>query len=302
VTFSIVARDPETGDFGVAVASKFLAVGSVVPWARAGVGATATQAFANVRFGPDSLELLAAGTDASTVLEQLLAGDDLREERQVGIVDARGGSASHTGRDCFDWAGGRTGEGYAAQGNILAGPHVIDAMVQRYEVGGLAFPELLLAALAAGDAAGGDRRGKESAAIVVVREAGGYGGGNDRWVDLRVDDHGEPVPELARLVELQRLYFDRPLATQLLPMDAPLATELRRALSSLGVETGRAPSFPAASDRPAIGEPRSLPEGWDEAWQAALVAWMAMENLEERTAAAGWIDPRVLDYLRARAR
>jgi uncharacterized Ntn-hydrolase superfamily protein len=301
VTFSIVARDPEGGDLGVAVASRFLAVGGVVPWARAGVGAIATQAFANVRFGPDGLELLAAGTDASTVLTQLLAADDLREERQVGIVDAGGRSANHTGRDCFDWAGGRTGEGYAAQGNILAGPRVIDAMVERYSAGGAAFPELLLATLAAGDAAGGDRRGRESAAILVVREAGGYGGGNDRWLDLRVDDHADPIPELARLVELQRLYFDRPAPSDLIPLDTPLATELRDALTVLGVARGQAAAFPINPVRPAIGEPRPAPEGWDDTWQAALMDWMSMENLEERAAAAGWIDPRVLDYVRRRA-
>ena len=300
MTFSIVGRDPLSGDLGIAVASKFLAVGAVVPWARAGVGATATQSFANVRFGPDSLDFLAAGRSAGDVLDELLAADDLREQRQVGIVDARGGSATHTGRNCFEWAGGRNGDGYAAQGNILAGARVIDAMVERFSGGALPFPELLLASLAAGDEAGGDRRGRESAAIIVVREGGGYGGGNDRWLDLRVDDHPDPVPELRRLLELQRLYFDRPSVAELVPVDAALARELRGALTSLGVEPGRSPSFATAEARPAIGTPRSLPDGWDDAWQAALVDWMSVENLEERTAAAGWIDPRVLEYLRKR--
>jgi uncharacterized Ntn-hydrolase superfamily protein len=302
MTFSIVARDSASGDLGVAVASKFLAVGSVVPWARAGVGAVATQSFANVSSGPDGLALMASGVHAVDVLSTLLAKDELREERQVGIVDARGGAATHTGRSCFDWAGGRTGDGFAAQGNILAGGQVVDAMVDRFLAGGLPFPELLLAALAAGDEVGGDRRGRESAAILVVRDRGGYGGGNDRWMDLRVDDHPDPVPELARLVDLQRLYFDRPSAEELLPLDAALATEVRDRLTRLGVRPGGRPSFPADESRPVIGSPRPLPDGWDEAWQSTLVDWMSVENLEERTAAPGWIDPRVVEYLRRQAR
>jgi uncharacterized Ntn-hydrolase superfamily protein len=299
MTFSIVARDASTGDLGVAVASKFLAVGAVVPWARAGIGATATQAFANVAFGPESLELLAAGGSARAVLARLLASDELREERQVGIVDAHGGAASHTGRNCFDWAGSRTGDGLAAQGNILAGPAVVDALVGRFATGGLAFPELLVACLADADAAGGDRRGRESAAILVVREGGGYGGGTDRWIDLRVDDHPDPVPELRRLLDLQRLYFDRPDPAELVALDESLAAEVRLRLQALDVgPAGRAAMFPADAGRPVIGAPRSLPSGWDDAWQTALIDWMSVENLEERAAAPGWIDPRVLDYLR----
>jgi uncharacterized Ntn-hydrolase superfamily protein len=298
MTFSIVARDPATGDLGVAVASKFLAVGAVVPWARAGIGATATQAFANVAFGPDSLELLATHR-APAVLERLLAGDELREERQVGIVDAHGGAASHTGRNCFDWAGSRTGDGFAAQGNILAGPKVVDALAERFVAGGLAFPELLLACLADADQAGGDRRGRESAAILVVRAGGGYGGGTDRWIDLRVDDHPDPVPELRRLLDLQRLYFDRPEPADLVALDESLAAEIRRRLEQLGVGPGgRAAMFPTEAGRRGIGVPRPLPANWDDAWQTALIDWMSVENLEERAAAPGWIDPRVLDYLR----
>jgi uncharacterized Ntn-hydrolase superfamily protein len=299
MTFSIVARDAVTGDLGVAVASKFLAVGSVVPWARAGVGATATQAFANVSFGPTSLELLGEGGDAASVLERMLAGDELREERQVGVVDSGGRAATHTGRNCFDWAGGRTGDGFAAQGNILAGPAVVDALVERFVAGGLAFPERLVACLADADAAGGDRRGRESAAILVVREGGGYGGGSDRWIDLRVDDHPDPVPELRRLLDLQRLYFDRPDPADLVALDESLAAEIRRRLEALRVgPAGRAAIFPSEAGRPLIGEPRPLPRGWDDAWQTALINWMSVENLEERAAAPGWIDPRVLDHLR----
>jgi uncharacterized Ntn-hydrolase superfamily protein len=160
VTYSIVARNPETGDLGVAVQSKFLAVGAVVPWARAGVGAIATQAFANVDYGPKGLALLAEGHSADGALRQLVAADDGREHRQAGIVDARGGSATHTGRDCFAWAGGRTGENYAAQGNILADAPVVDGLVDTFLAGGKPFPELLVACLSAAEEAGGDRRGR----------------------------------------------------------------------------------------------------------------------------------------------
>jgi uncharacterized Ntn-hydrolase superfamily protein len=308
VTYSIVARDPATGDLGVAVQSKFLAVGSCVPWAAAGVGAVATQSFANVAYGPDGLALLRAGASAADAVARLTAADDLREERQVGIVDARGRAATHTGRGCFAWAGGRTGDGYAAQGNILAGSGVVDSLVDTFTTAGRPFPELLVSCLAAADAAGGDRRGRESAALLVVREGAGYGGGNDRWIDLRVDDHPDPIGELARILDLTRLYFDRPTPGDLRPIDAATAGVLRTLLTGIGWAPGRqggqvyAPMFPdaipAADVRPAIGEPRALPEGWDASWQSALVDWMAVENLEERTAAAGWIDPRVLAHLR----
>jgi uncharacterized Ntn-hydrolase superfamily protein len=310
VTFSIVARDPETGDLGVAVQSKFLAVGAVVPWARAGVGAIATQSYANVAYGPDGLDLLQRGLSASEALDRLVADDDLREQRQAGMVDARGGSATFTGRDCFAWAGGRTGDGWAAQGNILAGQAVVDGLAETLLAGGRPFPELLVACLAAADAAGGDRRGRESAALLVVRDGGGYGGANDRWIDLRVDRHDDPIGELARLLDYQHLYFDRPDPADLVAMDEPLAAELRRLLERLGggpggrfgavyVRVSGTPG-PDTAERPFVGEARPLPAGWDEAWQRALLDWMSVENLEERTAAPGWIDPRVLDILRAR--
>ena len=309
MTFSIVARDGATGDLGVAVQSKFLAVGAVVPWARAGVGAVATQAFANVAYGPDGLAALASGATAVEALERLVAADELRAERQVGIVDAAGRAASHTGRHCFRWAGGRTGDGYAAQGNILAGPAVVDALVDRFTTGGLPFAELLVACLADADAAGGDRRGRQSAALLVVRAGGGYGGGNDRWIDLRVEDHADPIGELGRVLALQRLYFDRPEADDLVPLDDALAAELRARLGSLGAGPGGAlgsiyqpmtDDGPVDESRPAIGMARALPAGWDARWQRALIEWMAVENLEERTAAPGWIDPRVVAFIRAR--
>jgi len=312
MTYSIVALDAATGDLGVAVQSKFLAVGAVVPWARAGVGALATQAFANTDYGPDGLDLLAHGRSADEVVAGLVAADDLREHRQVGVVDAHGGAASHTGRDCFAWAGGRTGAGFAAQGNILAGPGVVDALVDAFRAGGRPFPELLVDCLAAADAQGGDRRGRESAALLVVRAGGGYGARNDRWIDLRVDHDDDPIGRLAGLLELRHLYFDRPAVQELVPIDESLAGELRSLLASLGAGPGgafgavyRTMSGEAPSDpepRPSTGEPRPLPPNWDLAWQRALEDWMGVENLEERTAAVGWIDPRVVGVLRARAR
>ena len=311
MTYSIVARDPATGDLGVAVQSKFLSVGSVVPWAKAGVGAVATQSFANVAYGPDGLELLARGATAAEALARLTAADDLREERQAGIVDASGRAATHTGRGCFAWAGGRAGTDYAAQGNILAGAGVVDGLADTFEAGGRPFPELLVACLVAADAAGGDRRGRESAALLVVRDGAGYGGGNDRWIDLRVDDHPDPITELARLLDLMRLYFDRPLAADLTALDDGLAAEVQALLGGIGWSPDRtggpmyAPMFPdappASEVRPTVGERRPVPTAWTPAWQAALIDWMSVENLEERVATAGWIDPRVLAYLRRAA-
>ncbi len=304
MTFSIVARDPETGDLGVAVASKFLAVGAVVPHARAGIGAVATQADANLRFGPEGLAALEAGADAPAVLEWLVAADPRRDERQLGIVDARGGSASWTGSACGAWAGHRTLADLAAQGNILAGPEVLGSILDALRTISTPFPERLVAALEAADRAGGDRRGRQAAALLVVREGAGYGGGSDRWIDLRVDDHPQPVDELARLLAIHRRHFDRPRPESLLPLDAALATALRDALTGIGrAPDGDAPEASAAElAARAIGAARPMPEGWDLRWQGALLDWMGWENLEERTAAVGWIDPVVLWVLRERAR
>jgi uncharacterized Ntn-hydrolase superfamily protein len=312
VTYSIVARDPVTGDLGVAVQSKFLAVGAVVPWARASVGAIATQSYANVAYGPDGLALLAGGASAQETLDRLVAADALRDQRQAGIVDAHGRGATHTGRHCFAWAGGRTGQGFAAQGNILAGAAVVDGLADTFIAGGPPFPELLVACLVAADAQGGDRRGREAAALHVAREGAGYGGGNDRWVDLRVDDHLDPIGELGRILSLQRLYLDRPAADELLRLDEALAGEVRTLLGGLGAGPGSAFSAvyqpmsalsPEAEAlereaRATTGEPAPLPSNWDSSWQQALEDWMAVENLEERTAAPGWIDRRVLEFLR----
>ena len=309
MTYSIVALDRATGDLGVAVQSKFLAVGSVVPWAQAGVGAIATQSFANVAYGPDGLEQLREGLSAVEVLERLIGADTFREERQVGIVDRHGGSASRTGRGCFAWAGGRTGDGFAAQGNILAGAAVVDGLADTFVAGGRSFPELLIACLAAAEAAGGDRRGSESAALLIVRDGGGFAGGNDRWIDLRVDQHDHPVAELARVLEFQRLYYEPSSADSLQPLDEGTATEIRGMLESIDGGPGgrfgrvyermfeaRPPDDPAQP----VGQPRPFPSNWDAAWQQAFGEWLDAENLEARAAAPGWIDPRALAVLRSR--
>ena len=325
MTYSIVALDPATGDLGIAVQSKFLAVGAVVPWAKAGVGAVATQSFANVAYGPDGLALMASGAHAQEALDRLVAADPLRSQRQAGIVDAHGRAATHTGDECFAWAGGQVGPGFAAQGNILAGPGVVDGLVDTLLAGGRPFPELLVACLAAADAAGGDRRGRESASILIVREGAGYGGGNDIYVDLRVDHHDDPIGELGRLVELQRLYFDRPTADDLVPITDELAGELRQLMGAIGANPGgrfsgvyqpmwqvnglpgpaaglAAPGSDTDAQRPMTGTPRELPDRWTMAWHEALADWLGVVNLEERLAAPGWIDPRVLAVLRESAR
>jgi len=202
MTFSIAACDLERGDWGVAVASKFPAVGAVVPWARAGVGAVATQAHANVAYGPAGLALLETGAGAEEAVGSLTGADDRIGQRQLGMVDAVGGAASFTGSECLTWAGGLTGEGFACQGNILTGPDVVDEMARAYRETPGELVDRLLAALVAADAAGGDRRGRQSAALLVVREDGGYDHRNDRYIDLRVDDHPDPLTELARLFQM----------------------------------------------------------------------------------------------------
>jgi uncharacterized Ntn-hydrolase superfamily protein len=209
-TFSIAAFDPETKELGVAVQSKFIAVGAVVPWARAGVGAVATQAFANTTFGPRGLELLEKGVPPDEALVRLLEADRGRERRQVGLVNARGESATFTGSQCNAWAGGIAGENYCVQGNILAGEEVVKAMEKGFRQAGGDLGDRLIAALQAGQDAGGDARGKQSAALLVVREGWGYAGLNDRYRDVRVDDHVEPIVELKRVYELHRRIFPPP--------------------------------------------------------------------------------------------
>src|SRR4051794_16365763 len=222
MTFSLVARADD--QWGVAVASKFLAVGAAVPAAQYGVGAVATQSFANLAYRPDGLRLLAEGRTAQQVLDALTAADELREQRQAGVVDRDGGAATFTGSECHGWAGGRTGDGWAAQGNILTGPAVVDALAETFESSTGPLSGRLAQALLAADRAGGDRRGRQSAVLLVVSEAGGYGGGSEVLVDLRVDDHPDPVLELQRLLDLHTLYFGKPEET--LPLEGDLADEV----------------------------------------------------------------------------
>lgn len=206
-TFSIVALDPKTEELGIAVQSKFLGVGAVVPWARAGVGAVATQAWANTSYGPRGLELLAKGMSAEDVVEKLTSADRGKQRRQVGIVDASGRAATFTGERCMEWAGGIARKNFCVQGNILAGEAVVKAMAKGFEAAEGDLGDRLIAALEAGQEAGGDRRGRQSAALLIVKEKGGYGGYNDRYRDVRVDDHKTPIQELKRIYALHKRVF-----------------------------------------------------------------------------------------------
>ncbi len=279
-TFSLAARDPATGDLAVAVASKFLAVGAYVPYLSANVGAVATQAFVNTTFGPRALELLAAGGTPEDCLEQFRTTDEGISQRQFGIVAADGANVTFTGDECHDWAGGRSGDGYAAQGNILAGPEVVDALVDTFlDRTELAFPERLAAALLAADRAGGDRRGRQSAALVVVGKAKGYAGMNDHWIDLRVDDHPDPVPELQRLLGLHRLFMNKPSRSP-------------RELSAADIAWLQG----VLRDR---GLLQADPTGeWNEATERALASLFGIENLEERWLEGPRMDPVAWEYLR----
>jgi uncharacterized Ntn-hydrolase superfamily protein len=280
MTFSIVARDTRAGELGIAVQSKFLAVGAVVPWARAGVGAIATQSWANTSYGPDGLEFLASGLSASETLERLLADDEGREVRQVGIIGVDGPPVTYTGSECFAWAGGKTGADYACQGNILVSEETVLAMARTFEQTEGLLCDRLLAALAAGQAAGGDSRGQQSAALLVVREHGGYSGFNDRMIDLRVDDHSQPIQELQRILELHKLYLFPPDPQDILSIDRALATELQTLLALSGDYQG-----------PTSGE-------YDEATRKAFRAFTGRENLEERWFEDARVDRVVLAFMR----
>ena len=274
-TYSIVACDLEAGQWGVGVQSKFLAAGSLVPWAEPGAGAIATQAYANPRYGPDGLELLRAGLAADEVVDRLTTADDGRDHRQLGVVDAEGRGATYTGAECYEWAGGRTGAGYAAQGNILVSAETVDAMAAAFEHnGGLPVAERLLECLAAAQAAGGDRRGQQAAGLLVVQKDGGYAGLSDVVVDLRVDDHERPVDELRRIYGLHQAIFGKTPREQWVSVDDALARELRDRLARLGYEGE-------------LGD--------------ALFRWAGNENLEERVDGAEQVDPVVLEQLRGRS-
>jgi uncharacterized Ntn-hydrolase superfamily protein len=279
MTFSIVARSSDGRAHGVAVASRFLGVGAVVPAAEADVGALATQSYANVAYRPQGLTLLRTGVPAAGVVAGLTAADGGRAERQLGVVGAAGDGATFTGGSCHPWAGGVAGDGYAVQGNILVGPEVVESMREAWLLssGEPRLARRLFDALAAGDRAGGDRRGRQSAALLVVARNMGYGGTGDVVVDLRVDDHEDPIGELGRLLDLHTLYFERPDPATLLPLRDELAAEVRRRLADLGHRGA------------------DTPEGLD----AALADWAGIETLEERLVPAA-IDPLVLESLRRR--
>ena len=271
-TYSIVACDLEAGQWGVAVQSKFLAVGSVVPWAEPHVGAIATQSYANPRYGPDGLAFLRDGSSAEETIQALTAADSDRALRQVGVVDGAGRAATFTGDECHNWAGGRTGDGYAAQGNILVSAATVDALAVTFEQNAhLELAERLLECLAAAQAAGGDRRGQQSASLLVVEKDAGYAKLSDTVVDLRVDDHERPIAELHRVYGLHREIFGVTPSEDWLTVDDELASELRDRLAKLG---------------------------YDDELERAFFDWAGTENLEERVDGVKRIDPVVLGALR----
>ena len=280
-TFSIVAYDPDAQEWGIAVQSKFLAVGAVVPWAEAGVGAVATQAHANVSFGPHGLALMAQGLSAQQALDQLVAEDEGRARRQVGLVDAQGLAATFTGHECNAWAGGLTGTYFAAQGNILASGATVEAMAKTFEEAQGELADRLVTALAAGQAAGGDRRGRQSAAVLVVRSEGGYGGCNDRYLDLRVDDDPAPIERLRALVDLHHLFFKPPTPGEMVPLEGELAREMQRVLQWAGYYDG------------------TITGEYDAPTRAAMRDLIGNENFEERfDEEQGLISRQVVDILR----
>ncbi len=267
-TYSICACDLAAGQWGVATQSKFLAVGSVVPWAAPHVGAIATQSYANPRYGPDGLALLASGLDADEVVDRLTAADEDREQRQLGVVDGRGRAATFTGSGCHAWAGGRTGAGYAVQGNILVSAETVDALAETFEATSKRrLVERLLACLDAAQAAGGDRRGQQSAALLVVERDGGYAGLSDVLVDLRVDDHPHPLEELRRLHTIHEALFGTTAREEWVTIDDALRAEIEARLADLGY--------------------------------SRLEDWAGVENLEERVDGSDAIDPVVLAALRS---
>jgi uncharacterized Ntn-hydrolase superfamily protein len=268
-TYSLVACDLAAGQWGVAVQSKFLAVGSVVPWAEPHVGAVATQSYANPRYGPDGLALLRQGLAAPEVVRRLTEADDQRKSRQLGIVDAEGRGATFTGSACHEWAGGRTGTGYVAQGNTLVSGETVDALAETFEGSSGSLAERLLACLSAAQAAGGDRRGQQSASLLVVERDGGYAGLSDLVVDLRVDDHERPIEELHRLYGIHQALFGKTPRSEWLPLDDELRNEVRERLRRLGHDT--------------------------------LADWAGVENLEERVEGEDAIDPVVLAELRRKS-
>ncbi|SFA94415.1 Uncharacterized conserved protein, Ntn-hydrolase superfamily [Lentibacillus halodurans] len=280
MTFSIAGFDPQTRELGVAVQSKFIGVGSVVPWAKAGVGAIATQAFANPTYGPDGLHLLEQGKTAQETIDALISKDEGKADRQAGIVDVNGNAATFTGDRCYDWAGGQTGKHYAAQGNILVSQETVEAMGDTFEQSDGSLAERLLKALDAGQAAGGDRRGKQAAAIYVVKEKGGYLGTNNRYVDLRVDDHSNPIKELIRIYYLHQLYFGITKPENILDVKGTVREEIITHLYRLGF----------------LGKKNVE----DQTLYEQLTSFIHTENFERRELEKGKIDQAVLDFMKSK--
>ncbi|SFJ88668.1 Uncharacterized conserved protein, Ntn-hydrolase superfamily [Halobacillus dabanensis] len=277
-TFSIVAHDPETGEWGVAVQSKFLGVGSVVPWAKAGVGAIATQAFANPAYGPEGLQLLEGGLSAEEVVKRLTEQDSQKEDRQVGVVDAKGRAASFTGEQCYDWAGGKVGKHYAAQGNILVNEATVTEMGETFKQTEGPLADRLMAGIKAAQRAGGDSRGKQSAALLVVKEKAGYGELSDVAVDLRVDDHPDPIEELDRIYQLHQLYFGETKPEEVIPVDGKIQQEVLSHLNRLSYLTSE--------------------QVTEEEFYNAFTTYLHTENFEGREQERGKLDLKVLEYMR----
>jgi len=300
-TYSIVAYDSVTGDLGIAVQSKFPNVGGLVPWAKAGVGAVATQSLSNTDYGEQGLELIARGATAPEAMRIIMRGDTRPSQRQVGMVDARGNSASWTGDSTFDWAGGTTGgqavrrlagkgelivgRGYAAQANIMVSDATVRNMAETFERTRGSLADRLLAALVAGQAGGGDKRGMQSAALLVVRAGAGYLGATDRYIDIRVYDAPDPIKELQRLYELHKLYFFTTDSADLVPITPALQKELEAIL---------------------LAEPANQREKWlaapqasvNETFLTALANFMYWENYDVRVRMDGKIDRVALDDIR----
>ena len=282
MTFSITAFDPHSGDLGVAVQSKFPNAGVSIPYARAGVGAIATQAYCNTGFGPRGLALLENGTSPRQALDILIGDDSERAFRQVGLVDARGRAATYTGERCFDWCGSIEGDGFSVQGNVLAGPAVLDAMASAFSSAAGPLTERLLKALAAGQAAGGDKRGQQSAGLLVVRDGGGYGGHDDRLAEISVYDHPAPIDELERLYRIHRLTYFTSEERNLIPIEGALAREIQELLTRRGFYNG------------------PIGDTFGEDGVRALHDFMGWENYDARIRDDGMIDREVLQDMRAK--
>lgn len=278
MTFSIVGYDPQEKEWGIAVQSKFLGVGAVVPFAKAGVGAVATQSYANTAYGPQALDLMAQGKPAEEVMALITKDDKDKEMRQVGLIDAEGNAATFTGKYCYDWAGGMIGKHFAAQGNILVDEKTVQAMAETFESTEGSLAHRLLMALDAGQEAGGDSRGQQSAALLVVKEQGGYGGYNDRYIDLRIDDHPEPIKELIRIYGLQQLYFAKSKPENVVAIEGDVRVKVVNHLKRLDYLKS---------------EPAD-----EEELHKALTAYIHTENFEEREQEKGKIDLEVLEFMK----